>query len=117
MRQQPPRRHRHRRAVGTLEHRQCRDGTDIIGDQISAGVDGLNAGHLGRGLGVDRQDFRVRMRRAQHIEPQRALFGFVVDELSLPGEKSLILEPLDRLARPETHIAGKNIHQFVLRVF
>jgi hypothetical protein len=29
----------------------------------------------------------------------------------------LILEPLDRLARPKTHIAGKNIHQFVLRVF
>ncbi len=117
MRQQPPRRHRHRRPVGTLEHRQRREGADVIGDQVGAGVDSFDARHAGRGFGVDRHDFRMRMRRAQDIEPQRAVFGFVVDEQSLPGEKPLILEPLDRLARPKTHIAGKNIHQFVLRVF
>src|SRR6187455_2506143 len=55
------------------------------------------------------------MGRAQHIEPQRALVGLVVDELPLPGEQPLVFQTLDRLARTETHIAGKNVHQFVLR--
>jgi hypothetical protein len=50
------------------------------------------------------------------MQPQRTLLGLVVDELTLPGEKSLVLKTFDRLARTETHIAGKNIHQFVLRV-
>src|SRR5437879_5223631 len=58
----------------------------------------------------------MRMRRAQHMQPQRAIFRLVVDELPLPGEKSLVFKSLDRLARTKTHIAGKNIHQFVLRV-
>src|SRR3954447_18729304 len=52
----------------------------------------------------------MRMRRAQHMQPQRALFRLVVDELPLPGEKSLVFKTLDRLARTETHIAGKNVH-------
>src|ERR1700716_3018567 len=56
----------------------------------------------------------MRMRRAQHMQPQRAIFRLVVDELPLPGEKSLVFKTLDTLARTETHIAGKNIHQFVL---
>src|ERR1700680_3546302 len=51
------------------------------------------------------------------MQPQRAVFRPVVDERPLPGEKSLVFETLDGLTRPETHIAGKNIHQFVLRVF
>ena len=117
MRQQPPRRHRHRRAVGPLEDRQRRDGADIVGDQIGAGIDRLDAGHLGRGLGIDRDDLGVGMRRAQHMQPQRAVFRLVVDELPLPGEQPLVFKTLDRLARTETHIAGKNVHQFVLRVF
>src|SRR6476619_8578552 len=65
--------------------------------------------------GVDRDDPGVSMGRAQHIEPQRALVGLVVDELPLPGEQPLVFQTLDRLARTETHIAGKNVHQFVLR--
>src|SRR3954454_3011158 len=52
----------------------------------------------------------MRMRRAQHMQPQRAIFGLVVDELPLPGEKSLVFKTLHRLARTETHIAGKNVH-------
>ena len=55
------------------------------------------------------------MRRAQHMQPQRAVFRLVVDELPLPGQQPLVFETLDRLARTETHIAGKNIHQLVLR--
>ena len=115
MGQQPPRRHRHRLAVRPLEDRERREGADIVLDQIGAGIDRLDAGHFGRGLGVDRHDFGVGMRRAQHIEPQRALLRLVVDELPLPGEQSLVFQTLDRLARTETHIAGKNVHQFVLR--
>jgi hypothetical protein len=45
------------------------------------------------------------------MQPQRAVFRPVVDELPLPGQQSLVFKPLDRLARTETHIAGKNIHQ------
>src|SRR5438128_6646268 len=57
------------------------------------------------------------MRRAQHVQPQRALLRFVVDELPLPGQQPLVFQTLDRLALTKTHIAGKNVHQFVLRVF
>jgi hypothetical protein len=54
----------------------------------------------------------MRMRRSQHIEPERAVLRLVVDELSLPGEQPLIFQALDRLSRTKTQIAGKNIHQF-----
>ena len=106
MGQQPARRHRHRRAVGTLENRQRRQGADIVGDQVGAGVNGFDVRHPGRGLGVDRYDPGMGMRRTQHMQPQRAIFGLVVDELPLPGEQPLIFETLDRLARTKTHIAG-----------
>jgi hypothetical protein len=42
------------------------------------------------------------MRRAQHVEPQRAIFRLVVDEMALAGEQPLVLQTLDRLARTET---------------
>src|SRR6266403_862033 len=45
------------------------------------------------------------------MQPQRAVFRSVVDELPLPGEKSLVFKSPDGLACTETHIAGKNIHQ------
>ena len=117
MGQQPARRHRHRLAVRPHEHRQRRDGADVVGDQVGAGVHRLDAGHRGGRLAVDRDDPGVGMRRAQHMQPQRAVFRLVVDELPLPGEQSLVFKTLDRLARTETQIAGKNVHQFVLRVF
>ena len=115
MGEQPPRRHRHRLAVRPHEDRKRRDGADIVPDQVGPGVDGLNAGHIGRRLGIDRDKFGVGMGRAQQMEPQRALLRLVVDELPLPGEQSLVFQTLDRLARTKTHIAGKNVHQFVLR--
>ena len=116
MGKQPARRHRHRFAAGAHEHRQRRDGADIIGNKVGACIDRLDARHVLCGLDVDRHDLRMGMRRAQHMQPQRTVLGLVVDELPLPGEKSLVLKTLDRLARTETHIAGKNVHQFVLRV-
>ncbi len=102
MGEQTPRRHRHRLAVRPLEDRQRRDGADIVLDQVGAGVDRLDTRHRGRGLGVDRDDFGVGVRRAQHMQPQRALLRLVVDELSLPGEQPLVFQTLDRLARTET---------------
>ncbi|OIQ66678.1 hypothetical protein GALL_517500 [mine drainage metagenome] len=116
MRQQPSRRHRHRLAIGARENQQCREGADVVGDQIRAGVDGLDIRRRGGGPGVDGDDFGVGMRRTQHMQPQRAVFRLVVDELTLPGEEPLVLKALDRLARAETHIAGKNVHKLVLRV-
>jgi len=112
---QPSWRHRHRFAVRPLEDCERREGADIVLHQIRTGIDGLHPGHIPRGLGVDRLDPGVGMGRAQHIEPQRAFLGLVVDELPLPGEQSLVFQALDRLARTKTHIAGKNVHQFVLR--
>ena len=117
MRKQPPRRHRHRRAVRALEDVQRREAADIVLDEIGAGVDRGDAGHLCRVSRVDRHNLRMRMRRAQHIEPQRAVLRLVVDELPLPGEQPLVFQTLDGLAGAETQIAGKNVHSLVLRVF
>ncbi len=117
MGQQPARRRRHRLAVGPLENQQRRQGADVVGDQIGAGIDRFHARHRRRGRGVDRHDPGVGMRRAQHVQPQRAVFRLVVDEQPLPGEQPLVFKTLDGLARTKTHIAGKNVHQLVLRVF
>jgi len=69
MSQQPARWHRHRLAVWPHEHRQGRDGADIIGDQIGSGKNRLDTGHVPCRFGVNRNDFRVGMRRAQHMQP------------------------------------------------
>ncbi|MGY4315475.1 hypothetical protein ACVWW1_004802 [Bradyrhizobium sp. JR3.5] len=114
MRQQPPRRHGHRRAVGALEDRERRQRADIVLHEVSAGIDGLDAGHRQRGLGVDRLDVGMGMRRAQHVQPERAVLWLVVDEMPLPGEQPLVFQTLDRLAHTKTHIAGKNVHRRVL---
>ena len=50
------------------------------------------------------------------MQPQRAIFRLVVDEMAGPGQQPLVFKPLDGLARTETHIAGKNVHSSVLRV-
>ncbi|MGY3470411.1 hypothetical protein ACVW0I_007282 [Bradyrhizobium sp. LM6.11] len=54
--------------------------------------------------------FAWGVRRAQQVQPQRALFRLVVDELPLPGEQPLVFQTLDGLPRSETQIAGKNVH-------
>ncbi|MGX1424150.1 hypothetical protein AB7M59_004585 [Bradyrhizobium elkanii] len=115
MSQQAPRRHGHRRAVGPLEDRKRRQRADIVLDEVGAGINGLDAGHLQRRLGVDRLDVGVCVRRAQHVQPERAVLRLVVDEMPLPGDQPLVLQTLDWLARTKTHIAGKNVHQRVLR--
>jgi hypothetical protein len=51
------------------------------------------------------------------MQPQRTIFRLVVDELPLPGQKPLVFETLDRLARAEAHVTGKNVHWEVLRMF
>lgn len=110
MGEQPTRRHRHRLAVGALEDAQSRDGADVVLDEIGTGIDGRDAGHRRGGADVDRDDLRMRVRRAQHVQPQRAVLRLVVDELPLPGEQPQVFQTLDGLARSETQIAGKNVH-------
>jgi hypothetical protein len=117
MRQEASRRHRHRRAVRALENIQRGQRADIVLDEIGAGIDRGNAGHLRRIGGVDRKNLRMRMRRAQHMEPERAVLRLVVDERSLPREQPLVFQTLDGLARAKTQIAGKNVHSIVLQVF
>ncbi|MGY3369148.1 hypothetical protein ACVWZL_006273 [Bradyrhizobium sp. GM2.4] len=110
VRQQAAWRHRHRLAVGALEDAQGRDDADVVLDEVGAGIDRGHAGHRRGGAGVDRDDLRMGMRRAQQVQPQRAIFRLVVDELPLPGEQSLVFQTLDGLPRSETQIAGKNVH-------
>ena len=114
MRQQPARRHRHRRAVRALEDRQGRQRADIRGDQIGAGVDRDHAVDRLRRRHVDRLDHRVRVRRAQHVQPQRAVVRLVVDELAHPRQQATVFEALDGQTRAEAHIAGQNIHRMSL---
>lgn len=111
MRQQTPRRRGHRRAIRPLEDRQGRDGADIVHDQIGSRIDGGNARHGHRRAGIDRRDPGVGVRRAQHVEPQRAVLRLVVDEMSLPCEKPLIFETLDGLSRAEAQVGGQNVHR------
>lgn len=110
VRQQAAWRHRHRLAVGALEDAQRRDDADVVLDEVGAGIDRGHTGHRSGGAGVDRDDLRVGVRRAQQVQPQRALFRLVVDELPHPGEQPLIFQTLDGLPRSETQIAGKNVH-------
>ena len=109
MRQQTARRCLHRRAIGPLENRQGRNGPDIVGHQIGTRIDRCDTVHGLCGAGIDCLDPGVSVRRPQHIEPEPVL-RLVVDEVSLPRNKPLILKTLDGLSRAEAQIGRQNVH-------
>jgi hypothetical protein len=113
MRQQAARRRGHWRTIKPLERHKRWQRADVVGHQIGTGIDRRNAWHRSSDSTIDGEDLGVRMRREQHMQPQRTVFRLVVDEMPLPGQEPLVLETLDRLARTETHTSGKNIHQAV----
>ena len=110
--QQPPRRGRHGRTIRPLEQWQGRNGADVVGDEIRAGVNRGDAGHGQCGAGIDCPDLRVSMRGAQHVKPQRILPGLVVDEVSFSCQKPLVFETLDGLTRAEAQIGRQNVHRW-----
>ena len=60
-----------------------------------------HAGRVARGLGADRRDFGMRMRRTQDGGMQRArLDAEIVDETAAPGQQRCVFHALDRLAAP-----------------
>ena len=96
-----------RLAVGALEAGAGRDGLHARRHQLRAGVDREHAGHRARCIGIDRNDPRVRIRRALERDVALAVDGDVVDEQALAGEQRRVLDPLDRAAAAET--AGGSI--------
>ena len=58
----------------------------------------VHAGQLARALGVDRDQARVRVRRAQHGGVQHARHAHVVDEAAGAGHEPLAAEARMRLA-------------------
>ena len=98
---------RHGRAtVGTAEVGRRRHRLDGGGRELGAGVDGENARHGASGVGVDRDDARVRMRRTLEGDDRLARLGDVVDEAAAPGEERGVLDAMDGTAAAE---AGRRV--------
>ena len=68
--------------VGGVAHRVA--GREL--GEVVARDDRLDAGHRERGLGVDRDDLRVRVRRAQHVAVEHAGQDHVGGESSAAGD-------------------------------
>ena len=98
----------HRRPVAALEPARHRQVAEARGRIVGAGE---HAQHAGRALGsggVDRADFRVRVRRAQHITECHARQDDVADIAPFTPYQPRILEPGHRLAHSEfTHCAPR----------
>ena len=80
-------------------------------DEIRARVDGDDAGHILRRCRVERNELRMRVRRAQHDQPLPVRRHLIVDIAALAGDEALILESRHRLPRAETEIGRQNVHQ------
>ena len=78
--------------------RAVRNRLQRIGGAIRAGVAPQHAGHGSRRAGVDAEDARMRMRRAQHRREHLSGQAEVVAELPAAGQEALILFAAQRLA-------------------
>ena len=78
--------------------RPVRDGFQTVAQRVGAGEHGEHAGERERLRGVDRDDARVRVRRAQHGGPGLAGEVDVVAEAAAAGEQARVLLARDRLA-------------------
>ena len=65
---------------------------------------GDDARHRGRGLGVDAEDARVRMRRAQEQDVRLPCDVVIVDELSRAREEALVLDAANGLSAAEATV-------------
>ena len=86
--------------------------------ELGAGVDGEHAGHRTRRVGIDRDDARVRVRRALEGEDRLALLGRVVDEAAAADQERPVLDARDRAAAAEARRGVgdcAHVETFVLR--
>src|SRR5262249_28990427 len=74
---------------------------NAVARQIGAGKDAEHTGHrLGRG-GIDGSECGMCMRGAQHYRMRLARPIDVVEIVAVPGQKTPILDPTDRLTDAE----------------
>ena len=92
------RRRRRRRAVGTAEVGRQRQRNHASAHEILAGNDCEHAGQRSCGRRVDRDDARVRVRRAQDCEVQFPGGVDVIGETPLANEEGLVFDASDGLA-------------------
>ncbi len=98
------RRHLHRRAVLGKHGPAADQSAKFCRRKIRAGQHRDDAGHAGRGLGVDLFDFRVRMRRTDEIDVGLARTIDVVRVLTLAGNETKIFLAANRSTDPgRTH--------------
>ena len=84
------RRHFHRRAVLGMDHPAADQIADLVGSKLGAGQDRDNAGRGGGRLGVDRFDFRVRVRGTEKVGVGLPGPVDVVGIVALAGDETLI---------------------------
>ena len=99
------RRRRGRRAVRALE-RRTREGRDAGGDEVLADEHGDDARHAPGRFGVDRDDARVRVRRAQQAQMRLAGRVAVVGEGAAPGDQRVVLQASYGLAAAIAPVGG-----------
>ena len=98
------------RAVGTAKVGGGRQRLHAGADQVRPGHDGDDARHRGRGLRVDAENSRVRIRRAQEHEMRLPRQVVIVDELPCPREQALVLDAANGLAAAETTVLRRLLH-------
>ena len=69
--------------------------------EVFSGVDGEYAGGGQGGRSIDRPDPRMRMRRALHEGVGLPMTIDVIDVIAATGDKTLVLDPADRLTDAE----------------
>ena len=90
-----------RRPVAVGQPAETGDRAESVLRQVGAGQHRDDAGRRRRGRGVDRADTGMRMRRAQHKGVSLARTNEIVDVMTAPGQKPLVLDAADRLADAE----------------
>ena len=76
----------------------CGIGAELVGGAIGAGEHAEHAGHRLRPRGIDRDNARMRIRRAHHHRIGLAVETEIVGEAALAGDQPLILLARHRLA-------------------
>ena len=110
VRQRAPRRRGRGLAIGTLEDVEDRDRLHAGLDEIGAGEDGDDAGHRQRLSGIDGDDPRMGVGRAQEAEEGLRGQRHIVGELASAHQQPAILDPRHGPAAAETSDTRLNRH-------
>src|SRR5271156_686215 len=73
-----------------MDHPAANEIADLVGGEFLAGEYTADSGHCGSGLGIDRFDGRVRVRRADEISVGLAGPADIVGGMALAGDEPLV---------------------------